>query len=225
MREQRPAPTLLIPHTYSSAASTSYSSSSYNSTATPPTNSTAHSPLRECDVKRAWPVSYAGPSLYSVLSFAVCIHPHPHRAVDPRAGTGTAASGVWCSVHARTIRELGGCVRKQKWYWEWILARPAAAEHGRAVPAAVRVWAPPSADAQSAAGVFAAAFAFACAGGSILHTCISVSYCTFKKSFFFSFVHFSCLSLVLTHQFAIFFIYLWPTEPVKGSKGRDKCYI
>ncbi|KAJ7899603.1 hypothetical protein B0H14DRAFT_2556660 [Mycena olivaceomarginata] len=59
------------------------------------TNSAARSPPRERDVKRTRPVSYAGPSSSSALSFIPYAHTHNHTAqLTPRARTGAAAPGV-----------------------------------------------------------------------------------------------------------------------------------
>jgi hypothetical protein len=59
------------------------------------TNSAARSPPRERDVKRTRPVSYAGPSSSSALSFMPYAHTHNHTAqLTPRARTGAAAPGV-----------------------------------------------------------------------------------------------------------------------------------
>jgi hypothetical protein len=126
------------------------------STSTPSTTSNnAHSPSREHDVKRARPVSYTGPSLSSVLSFTPYTHTrtHTHAAqLTPERGRAVVQQ-VYGAVHTPgqsassvAVGAGGG-----------IPVRPAGAEHGRAVPAAVCVWAvPPSADvdAELAAGVF-----------------------------------------------------------------------
>jgi hypothetical protein len=123
--------------------------------------------LRERDVKCTRPVLYVGPSLSSALCFMQYAPTHTHTAqLTPEWGRAQQHQ-VYGAAHmpgrsASSVGVFGSGSGSGSG-----TSTSAAAKHSRAVPAAVRVWAPPFAKVELAAGVFTASFTFACAGGGV----------------------------------------------------------